>query len=87
MSSPLQLLPCRKGRGSKVVCTSNAGGTQLREREDNIRRARVYLREAHLRLSNPAQRAFCFKLLGWAANCRRRAMAAPRPPVQGALFE
>lgn len=61
--------------------------TGVDERERHIRRARVYLREAHLRLHNPAQRAFCFKLLGWAANCRRRAMAVSKPPAQGALFE
>jgi hypothetical protein len=48
-----------------------------------IHAARVYLREARARASNPRQRGFCFRLLAWAANCRRAAMKAP---TQGALF-
>lgn len=57
------------------------------ERASAIQCARVYLREAKTRASNPAQRGFCFVLLGWAANARRRAMQAMRQhPVQGDLF-
>lgn len=46
------------------------------ERAAAIHCARVYLREARSRARNPAQRGFCFVLLGWAANARRRAMLA-----------
>lgn len=57
------------------------------ERSAAIHCARVYLREARLRAGNPAQRGFCFVLLGWAANARRRAMQAMRHrPIQGDLF-
>jgi len=57
------------------------------ERASAIHCARVYLREAKTRARNPAQRGFCFVLLGWAANARRRAMQAMRQqPVQGDLF-
>ena len=45
------------------------------------------LREARSRACNPAQRGFCFVLLGWAANARRRAVQAMRQqPIQGDLF-
>ena len=57
------------------------------ERSAAIHCARVYLREARSRAGNPAQRGFCFVLLGWAANARRRAMQAMRQqPTQGDLF-
>lgn len=57
------------------------------ERAAAIHCARVYLREARSRARNPAQRGFCFVLLGWAANARRRAMLAMRQqPIQGDLF-
>ena len=57
------------------------------ERAAAIHCARVYLREARSRACNPAQRGFCFVLLGWAANARRRAVQAMRQqPIQGDLF-
>lgn len=57
------------------------------ERSAAIHCARVYLREARSRTGNLAQRGFCFVLLNWAANSRRRAMQAMRQqPVQGDLF-
>lgn len=57
------------------------------ERAAAIHCARVYLREARSRAGNPAQRGFCFVLLGWAANARRRAMQTMRQqPIQGDLF-
>lgn len=57
------------------------------ERNAAIHCARVYLREARSRAGNPAQRGFCFVLLGWAANARRRAAQAMRKrPIQGDLF-
>lgn len=57
------------------------------ERAAAIHCARVYLREARSRAGNPAQRGFCFVLLGWAANARRRAAQAMRQqPIQGDLF-
>ena len=57
------------------------------ERAAAIHCARVYLREARSRAGSPAQRGFCFVLLGWAANARRRAMLAMRQrPIQGDLF-
>lgn len=57
------------------------------ERAAAIHCARVYLREARSRAGNPAQRGFCFVLLGWAANARRRAMQAiQQQPIQGDLF-
>lgn len=61
--------------------------TDNTERASAIHCARVYLREAKTRASNPAQRGFCFVLLGWAANARRRAMQEMRQqPIQGDLF-
>ena len=61
--------------------------TDNTERASAIHCARVYLREAKARASNPAQRGFCFVLLGWAANARRRAMQEMRQqPIQGDLF-
>ena len=57
------------------------------ERAAAIHCARVYLREARSRAGNPAQRGFCFVLLGWAANARRQAVQAMRKqPIQGDLF-
>lgn len=57
------------------------------ERAAAIHCARVYLREARSRAGNPAQRGFCFVLLGWSANARRRAMQTMRQhPIQGDLF-
>ena len=57
------------------------------ERAAAIHCARVYLREARSRACNPAQRGFCFVLLGWAANARRQAVQAMRKqPIQGDLF-
>lgn len=52
----------------------------------HIHQARVYLREARARGKYPAQRGFCFVLLGWAANCRRRTAAIRPEPVQGELI-
>lgn len=52
----------------------------------HIHQARVYLREARQRADIPAQRGFCFVLLGWAANCRRRAAAVRTEPVQAEIF-
>lgn len=49
------------------------------DREFFIYAARVYLKES---CSRRHQRAFSFVLLDWAANARRRAMTAPRKPVQ-----
>lgn len=61
--------------------------TENDERAAAIHCARVYLREARSRAGNPAQRGFCFVLLGWAANARRRAAQAMRQqPIQGDLF-
>lgn len=56
----------------------------MSDRASNLHQARVYLREAKSRSRNPAQRDFCFTLLAWAGNCRRRAMAIK--PAQGDLF-
>ena len=54
------------------------------ERAAAIHCARVNLREARSRAGNPAQRGFCFVLLGWAANARRQAVQAMRQqPIQG----
>lgn len=55
-------------------------------RTDHIRTARIYLNEARSRARNPAQRGFCFVLLQWAANCRRRAMEAANVPQQVDMF-
>lgn len=55
-------------------------------RAASIHQARVYLREARSRAMNPAQRGFCFRLIEWAGNCRRRAMAVKPVPAQGDLF-
>ncbi len=61
--------------------------TENDERAAAIHCARVYLREARSRAGNPAQRGFCFVLLGWAANARRRAMQSiQQQPIQGDLF-
>ena len=61
--------------------------TENDERTAAIHCARVYLREARQRAGNPAQRGFCFVLLGWAANARLRAAQAMRQkPMQGDLF-
>lgn len=61
--------------------------TENDEHAAAIHCARVYLREARSRAGNPAQRGFCFVLLNWAANARRRAVQAMRQqPVQGDLF-
>ena len=43
---------------------------------DEIYLARIYLKEARVRRDNKAQRGFCFTLLEWAGNARRRAMSA-----------
>ena len=51
----------------------------MTERAANIHSARVYLAEARRRRGQ----TFGFVLLVWAANARRRAMAAT---VQGELF-
>ena len=45
----------------------------MTERQSHIHVARVYLTESHRRGRDP----FAFTLLQWAANARRRAMAAP----------
>lgn len=55
-------------------------------RESHIHAARVFLREAQKRRAVPQQRGFCFVLLQWAANSRRRAAAAGAP-AQRDLFE
>lgn len=44
-------------------------------RAAKIRQARVYLTEVRRRRNVPQQRRFCFVLLAWAANARRRACA------------
>lgn len=54
-------------------------------REMNIHCARVYLREARERAKIPAQRGYCFVLLQWAADCRKRALHIT-PMPQGELF-
>ena len=51
----------------------------MTDREQHIHLARVYLTEARRRRGQ----SFGFVLLEWAANARRRAMAAR---VQGELF-
>lgn len=56
----------------------------MSDRAANLHQARVYLREARSRAKNPKQHDFCFKLIEWAGNCRRRAMAVK--PAQGDLF-
>ena len=43
------------------------------ERESQIHMARVYLTEAR----RTKHRNWAFTLLGWAANCRRRATVKP----------
>jgi hypothetical protein len=53
------------------------------QRAENIRLARVYLREARARRHAP--RSF-FLFLEWAGNARRRAAAAMKAPAQGELF-
>lgn len=54
------------------------------DREFFIFAAKVYIREAAHRRHN---RPFSFTLLEWAAHARKRAMTAPRQPVQGGLFK
>lgn len=56
-------------------------------RERHIHQARTYLSEARQRRNNPADRNFCWRLLLWAAACRRRATAVRTEPAQGALFQ
>lgn len=53
------------------------------DREFYIFAAQVYLKES---ASRRHQRAFSFVLMDWAANARKRAMTAPRQPVQGKLI-
>lgn len=53
----------------------------MSDRDDNIRAARVHLGEVRARRDR--QRAFCFVLLRWAANCRKRAASVT---VQRELF-
>jgi hypothetical protein len=53
----------------------------MSDRDDNIRAARVHLGEVRARREK--QRAFCFVLLRWAANARRRAAESV---VQRELF-
>lgn len=53
----------------------------MSDRDDNIRAARVHLGEVRARRDK--QRAFCFVLLKWAANCRKR---AARATIQRELF-
>ena len=45
----------------------------MTDRAANIDAARAYLQEARRRRHAPASRAFCWTLLQWAANARRRA--------------
>jgi hypothetical protein len=54
------------------------------DRDANIYSARVFLHESRSR-SHMGQRSFSFVLLEWAAKCRRRITAAPRP-AQADLF-
>lgn len=57
----------------------------MTERAANIHAARVYL--AQSRHFTRRHRGWSFKLLEWAGQCRRRAMAIhPAVPVQGDLF-
>jgi hypothetical protein len=58
------------------------------DRENEIHRARVYLGEARRRRHSRADRSFYWLLLGWAANCRARALSALREaaPAQPDLF-
>lgn len=50
-------------------------------RQAFLHQARVYLKESRSRRYNPAQRGFTFRLLQWAGDNRRQAMAL-REPVQ-----
>jgi hypothetical protein len=45
----------------------------MTDRAANLDAARAYLHEARRRRHAPASRAFCWTLLQWAANARRRA--------------
>lgn len=54
------------------------------ERAALIHAARVYL--AQSRHFACLHRAWSFVLLGWAGQCRRRAMAIRPAPTQGDLF-
>jgi len=53
----------------------------MSDRDDNISAARTYLAEVRSRRDH--QRRFCFRLLLWAANARKR---AARATVQKELF-
>lgn len=59
----------------------SSAGCSVSDRDDNIRAARVHLGEVRARRDR--QRAFCFVLLRWAANCRKRAASVT---VQRELF-
>jgi len=61
----------------------------IAERERHLCTARAYLNEARNRRDRTNHRAFCFLLLQWAANARRRLAALPKPaapPQQVSLF-
>ncbi len=45
----------------------------MTDRAANLDAARAYLQEARRRRHAPASRAFCWTLLQWAVNARRRA--------------
>lgn len=51
-------------------------------RANNIHHARVLITESRRR----GRTQFAFKLLEWAGNARRRAMAVNVAPAQGDLF-
>lgn len=57
----------------------------MTKRETHIHTARVYLAQARVFFTRKnSDREFGFKLLQWAANQRRKAMACK--PAQGVLF-
>ncbi|MCQ9378844.1 hypothetical protein [Methyloversatilis sp. XJ19-49] len=56
----------------------------MTERAALIRAARIYL--AQSRHFTGRHRIWSFKLLEWAAQCRRRAAAVRNEPAQGDLF-
>ena len=58
----------------------------MEAKAEHIRRAQVYLTEARSRRESIVNRNFYWKLLQWAAGCRRRAAAVREEPAQGALF-
>lgn len=58
----------------------------MTERDEFIRLARAYLYEAAQRRVSETNRDFYWRLLAWAANCRRCAASISAEPKQWGLF-